>query len=137
MENSSTYTTLINKLDEFIRKYYKDSLIRGVLYSVGLVVGVFVVAALLESAGRFGTGVRTALFWAAVLSMLFVLVRFIVWPLVKMFRLGAVISHEEAAGIVGTHFTEVRDKLLNTLQLRDMAAHQPQQRRLAQEHRHR
>ncbi len=126
----SDYEHLISKLDAFIRKYYKDRLVRGVLYSVGLVIGVFLVAALLESFGRFGTGVRTALFWAATLTMLFVLGRFIAWPLVKMLRLGKVISHEEAAGIVGTHFAEVRDKLLNTLQLRDMAAQQPQQREL-------
>ena len=29
------------------------------------------------------------------------------------------LSHAEAASIIGTHFTEVSDKLLNTLQLKD------------------
>ena len=29
---------LISKLDAFIRKFYKDRLIRGVLYSVGLLM---------------------------------------------------------------------------------------------------
>ena len=126
----SDYEHLIAKLDAFIRKFYKDRLIRGVLYSVGLLVGVFLLAALLENLGHFGTGARTALFWAAVTSMAVIIGRFIAWPLVKLFRLGAVISHEEAARIVGTHFTEVRDKLLNTLQLRDMASARPQGRDL-------
>ena len=58
------YDHLIAKLDGFIRKFYKDRLIRGVLYSAGLLVGVFLLAALLENLGPFGTGVRTTMFWA-------------------------------------------------------------------------
>ncbi len=121
---------LISKLDAFIRKFYKDRLIRGVLYSVGLLVAFFLVAALLEFFGRFGTSVRTALFWGTLIAAALVVSRFIAIPLFKLFHLGSVISHEEAARIIGTHFGEVKDKLLNTLQLRDMAAAQPQQREL-------
>ena len=47
----SDYEHLIAKLDAFIRKFYKDRFIRGLLYSIGLVVGVFLLAALLESIG--------------------------------------------------------------------------------------
>lgn len=121
---------LIGKLDAFIRKYYKDRVIRGLLYSVGLLVGFFLVAALLEYVGRFGSGARTALFWGTVVGALIVVIRFIAIPLLKLFRMGSVISHEEAARIIGTHFAEVKDKLLNTLQLRGMAASNPQQREL-------
>ena len=60
------YDHLIAKLDGFIRKFYKDRLVRGVLYSVGLLVGVFLLAALLENLGHFGTIVRTTMFWASV-----------------------------------------------------------------------
>ena len=126
----SDYAHLIAKLDGFIRRYYTDRAIRGALYSVGLLVGMFLLAAGLEHLGHFGTGVRTALFWGTVASMAVIVVRFIALPLIKLFRLGPVISHAEAARIVGTHFSEVRDKLLNTLQLREMATAQPQQREL-------
>ncbi len=118
----SDYDLLIAKLDAFIRKYYKDRVIRGLLYSVGLVVGVFLLVTLLEYIGRFGILARTALFWGTMVTMLVILVRSVVLPLVKLFRLGPVIGHEEAAQIVGAHFGEVKDKLLNTLQLRGMAA---------------
>ena len=124
------YELLISKLDAFIRKYYKDRLIRGALYAIGLVVAVFLVAALLEYLGRFGTTARTLLFWASIAAMAAILGRFIAQPLFKLLRLGRVISHAEAARIVGVHFEEVRDKLLNTLQLQDMAASQPGQREL-------
>ena len=111
---------LIAKLDAFIRRYYQDQLIRGALYSLGLLVVVFLAVALLEYLGRFGTAARTAMFWGTVAIALFILVRFIAIPLVKLFRLGEVIGHKEAARIIGRHFGEVKDKLLNTLQLREM-----------------
>ncbi|MBL7951356.1 MAG: hypothetical protein JNM62_06515 [Flavobacteriales bacterium] len=121
---------LIAKLDAFIRKYYKDRVIRGMLYSVGLIIAFFLTAALLEYFGRFGTGTRTGLFWATLVATIAVVTRFIAVPMMKLFRLGTVISHEEAARIIGTHFGDVQDKLVNTLQLRGMAAAQPQQREL-------
>ena len=121
---------LITKLDAFIRKYYKDRVIRGALYSVGLLVAFFLLAALLESVGHFSVAARTVLFWSLLLTGVAVLIRFILLPLVKLFRLGAVISHAEAARIIGQHFVEVQDKLLNTLQLREMAASRPDQRAL-------
>lgn len=124
------YQLLIAKLDAFIRRYYKDQLIRGALYAVGLLVSLFLIAALLEHLGRFGTAIRTALFWSSLAAMGLILVRFVALPLVRLFRLGAVISHAEAARIVGAHFGEVRDKLLNTLQLRDQAESDPQRRAL-------
>lgn len=127
---ASDYELLIGKLDGFIRKYYKDRVIRGVLYSVGLLVIFFLLVALSEYFGRFGTGMRTVLFWLLVASSAVVVVRFIALPLLKLFRLGEVISHAEAARIVGAHFPEVQDKLLNTLQLRDQATENPERRAL-------
>jgi hypothetical protein len=127
---ASDYELLLAKLDGFIRKYYKDRLIRSGLYSVGFVALFYLTATLTEYFGRFGTGVRTMLFYALAVASLFMLIRLVAIPLVKLFRLGPVISHEQAATIVGDHFPQVRDKLLNTLQLRDLATQQPDQQAL-------
>lgn len=116
------YQLLISKLDGFIRKYYKDRLIRGALYSVGLLVSLFLAAALLEHLGRFGSLARTVLFWTAIAAMAYVIARFIAVPVVKLLRLGPVISHAQASQIIGAHFPEVKDKLLNTLQLSEQAS---------------
>ncbi|MBK7295157.1 MAG: hypothetical protein IPI91_00100 [Flavobacteriales bacterium] len=83
---------LIVKLDAFIRKYYKDRLIRGVIYSIGLLVLFFLIAAFLEHIGHFGTAMRTGLFWGSIAAATVVLARFVALPLVKLFRLGEVIS---------------------------------------------
>lgn len=127
---ASDYELLLTKLDGFIRKYYKDRVIRGALYSVGLLVLFFLAVSLGEYFGRFGTVARTVLFWAWATASAVVLFRFVAVPVVKLFRLGAVIGHAEAAVIVGDHFPQVKDKLLNTLQLRGQAGEDPGQRAL-------
>ena len=54
---------LIEKLDAFIRKYYKNQLIKGVLYTIGLLLVLFILMSVFEYFGYFGTTVRMLLFW--------------------------------------------------------------------------
>ena len=106
-------------LDRFIRKYYKNRMIKGIIYALALLLSLFLVMALLEHFDYFGTTVRAILFWCYLLASVCLLVYYVFVPLAKMFRLGKVISYEEAAKIIGRHFPEVQDKLLNLLQLQE------------------
>ncbi len=119
---ASNYDTLIQKLDEFTRKYYKNLIFKGLLYSTALILGFYLAVTILEYFGRFSTSVRSILFWTFIISSVFLLTRYVFIPLFKLLSIGKQISHEEAANIVGKHFSEVKDKLLNTLQLKEMAA---------------
>ena len=109
--------SIIESLDAFIRKYYKNLLIKGILYSVGLLVSMFLIAVVLEHFGYFGTLVRGVIFWVYVAAMVVILGWFVVRPLLKMHKFGNRISYDDAAQIIGEHFPEVSDKLLNLLQL--------------------
>lgn len=115
------YQILIDKLEEFIKKYYKNKMIRGLIYGLGLILGFYLLVIFLEYIGEFGTGMRTFLFWSFVLSAGFVIGKFILFPLFKLLNLGKTISHEQASKIIGDHFPKVKDKLLNTLQLKELA----------------
>ena len=48
--------------------------------------------------------------------------RFILYPLAKLFKLSKGIDYEQASKIIGEHFPEVNDKLLNILQLHKTAS---------------
>lgn len=115
---SGNYQILIGKLDEFIRKYYKNQLIRGSLYTFTALLGAWLVFTGLEYFARFSTTVRTVLFWSFIVAALASTWFFIITPLFRLYKLGKVISHEEAARIIGKHFSNVQDKLINTLQLK-------------------
>ena len=71
--------------------------------------------------GQCGVGLRTVLFYSWWVAFMSVTAVYILMPLSKLFRIGSVISDEAAAPIIGKHFQEVADKLLNTLQLQAKA----------------
>lgn len=127
MAQQNNYQLLIEKLDQFIRKYYINQLIRGGLYSIGLILFLFLVAAFLEHTFFFDTGMRKVLFFSFIGISTIALAFWVFNPLLHYFRLGTVISHEKAAQIVGNHFSNVKDKLLNVLQLKQQADQQEQQ----------
>ena len=118
--NASTdnYQLLLHKLDEFTRKFYINQLIRGFIYATTLLLTSFLVIDVLEYFSYFSSVVRTLLFFGFLTSAAFIIVRWIILPLLHYFRLGKIISSEAAAGIIGSHFREVQDRLLNVLQLR-------------------
>ncbi|MEI6900207.1 MAG: hypothetical protein WCL00_10030 [Bacteroidota bacterium] len=118
---SESYLTLIHKLDGFIRKYYRNRLIRGSLLFLALFLVSFLLVSFLEFLGHFGTIPRTVLFYLFIISNLFILGYFIVIPLLKLSKIGKIITHEQAAAIIGKHFSEIGDKLLNTLQLQQLS----------------
>lgn len=115
------YNVLIDNLDAFIRKYYANHLIKGVLYSIALLGSFFLIITLFESVAWFSTSVRSVLFYTYILAAVFILVKFIIIPLLKLYRIGSRITHEMAAEVVGRHFSEVKDTLLNTLQLHKLS----------------
>jgi len=117
----SNYDILIRKLDFFIRKYYKNLLIKGLLLSLGMVVTFFIAVNILEYFAWFNPIVRTCLFLLFILIISGITGYFIINPLLKLYRIGSIITHQHAAEIIGKHFAEVKDKLLNTLQLKDIS----------------
>lgn len=121
MNMRDNYQLLISKLDEFIRKYYVNQAIRGSLYATGLILALFLGLNFAENYFYFPPSVKTPLFWGFVATSVVALVVWVFMPLLHYFRLGHIISHEQAASIVGEHFTGVKDKLLNILQLRKQA----------------
>ena len=122
---TDNYNILITKLDEFIRKYYKNLLIRGAIYCLGAVLLFYIIIALLEYFGNFGIITRSAMFYAFILLNLSLIVYYFIIPLLQLNKIGKIISHEQAAEIIGKHFNDINDKLINTLQLKKLSEINP------------
>ena len=118
--SEQTTTPVIKQLDAFIRRYYKNQLIKGSIYTFVALLTLFLGIVLSEYFAYFPPVVRAAFFWGFIAVTLFAVVCYIVLPLLHMYRLGKVISYNQAAVIVGNHFPEIADKLLNYLQLSEM-----------------
>jgi hypothetical protein len=119
---TNSYNILVEKLNQFIRKYYKNLLLRGFIYSTGLLFLFFISVTLLEYYAHFNTAIRTTLFYTFLLTSCFILIKYILLPFLGLYRLGATLTYEQAAAIIGNHFSDVQDKLLNVLQLQQQSA---------------
>ncbi|MEX2483665.1 MAG: hypothetical protein WED10_03870 [Brumimicrobium sp.] len=120
-----TFDDLINQVDAFIRKYYKNLMIRGVLLFLVIFLSTFILVAGLEYIGRFNSFVRGLLFFSFVAINIYVLVKNFIIPLSKLYSFGKRIDRYQAAKIIGRFFPNVNDRLLNTLQLQNVAQNNP------------
>lgn len=118
-QNNQAYDELIGKLDSFIRKFYTNQLLRGSLLFVGLALAYFISALLLDYFFDYSALGRSVLFYSFIATLLVAAYFWIVTPMMKIYRLGKIISYAQASLIVGDHFQDVKDKILNTLQLFD------------------
>lgn len=118
---------LYAKLDEFIRKYYRNQLIRGSLITLAFLSAGFLAADLLEFAFRFDTPGRIVLFYSWLLLFLILAGYLVLNPVLKLWSIGKRLTYEQAADIIGRHFPEIADKLLNTLQLMNRPYEQDRQ----------
>lgn len=118
----SRYQELLSKLDAFTRKYYLNQILRGSIFTAVYVLILFLAVNLTEYYLFLPAALRKVLFYGFVGSSLLVLATFVLLPLMHYYKLGKIISHQKAAEIIGKHFAEVKDKLLNVLQLQRMAS---------------
>lgn len=117
----NNFSSLLQKLDEFIRKFYVNQIIRGVILFLSLSFVLFLSIIMLEYFGEFGSAVRTGLFFGFTLLLLGVFSFLIAIPLLKIVSIGKRISRDQASNIIGSHFADVSDKLSNVLQLQSLA----------------
>ena len=110
-------TAIYHKLETFIKKYYTNELIRGTIFFLGLGLLYFLFTLFIEYFLWLKPMGRTFLFWIFIVVEFYLLLRFILFPIFKLFKLQKGIDYQEASKIIGNHFREVSDKLTNFLQL--------------------
>ena len=115
---------LIDKLEEFINKYYRNLLIKGLLFFSASFTIFFIFFSFLEFLIRFESPFRSILFWLFIVINSIVFYKWIVIPLLGFYRIGKSLSHKEAARVIGLYFSDVQDKLLNILQLQEISQSQ-------------
>ena len=111
---------LIDKLEQFIRTYYKNIVIRASIFFVAIFSILFISLAVFEYFTYSNSVLRAVLLYGFIAVNLFIVCFFIARPILKIWGIGERLSYEEAARIIGKHFPEIDDKLLNALQLQKM-----------------
>ncbi|SHI67826.1 hypothetical protein SAMN04488096_103282 [Mesonia phycicola] len=113
----NNYQLIKHKLEAFIRKYYLNELVKGAILFFAIGFLYFLLTVSFEYFFWLNTLGRKILFWLFVGVEVALFGRFILYPLAKLFKISKGINYEQASKIIGNHFPEVNDKLLNILQL--------------------
>lgn len=115
----SNIKNIQQKLQQFIKKFYTNELIKGLILFLTLGLLYFIFTLFIEYFLWLPPAVRSVLFFTFIFVELGLLIKFIAIPIFKLFGFQKGITLHKASKIIGNHFPEVDDKLLNVLQLNE------------------
>lgn len=104
------------KIDAFRRRYYFNLLIRGLLLTITIATLYFLLIALLEYAFWFSSVLRFSVLLSFFFLVGYCVLRFLRKPLTYWVAKKG-INNEQSARIIGSLLPEVKDRLLNLIQL--------------------
>ncbi|MGR7812757.1 hypothetical protein [Lacinutrix undariae] len=115
----NNFKNIQDKLEQFIKRYYTNELLKGAIlfFTIGFLYLLFTL--IIEYVLWLTPLFRTLLFWIFIAVEVGLFAKFIALPLAKLFKLQHRIDYKDASKIIGEHFPQVSDKLLNVLQLKE------------------
>jgi hypothetical protein len=113
----SAYNNIVAKLEQFIKRFYTKQLIKGIFLFLTLGTLFWMAITYFEYVLWLNESWRLTLFIMFLLVELFLLYRYIAVPLLYLFKIRDGIDNRVASQLIGKHFPNVDDKLLNLLEL--------------------
>ncbi len=124
MKQTTAYNTLLQRIDEFKKRYFQNQLVKGSLFFIAIAGGLFLLANTVEFVGHLNSAGRGILLFGSLAVAVVSMGVFVVRPLLGLYGLNRPLSDSEAARQIGSFFPEIGDKLLNTLQLQAITSQQ-------------
>jgi len=104
------------KIKSFNQRYYLNLFIKGLILSLSILAGYFLLAAVLEHNLWLGSWVRLLLFLSFFIIVFYCTFRFLKEPL-QWWLIKKGLNEEQSAKLIGTSLPAVSDRLLNFIQL--------------------
>ena len=111
------------RLGRYKRKYYLNLIVKGSIYILSILLSAFLFLSLIEYQFHSNSVVRAILFFGYVVICIIVLYKWLFIHLYKFFVKQSQISDENAAQFIGDFYPDVKDKLLNLVQLKKLSSH--------------
>jgi hypothetical protein len=115
--NKGFYKEIISKLELLIKKEYLTLFLSGLLTTFIIVITVFTLFSLIELAANFKSIFRTILFFIFILASAGSVSFLVLMPLLKYFNVFKNRDYFYSANKIGKFFPEIKDDLLNAMQL--------------------
>ena len=115
---TNNFHIIKQKLEQFVKKYYLNELFKGIVLFIFFSFLYLFVLVLLEQFFWLSTTVREIIFYTSLIILFFFLFVFILLPFAAYLGFRQQLSDEKAAKLIGDFFPEIKDKLLNIIQLK-------------------
>ena len=115
----TNYSLILSKIHKFTQKFYLNELLKGAILFATIGLLYFFLTLFVEYFLWLKPIYRTFLFWIFILVEVSLIYKFILIPILRLFGLKNGINEQQASRIIGKHFLDIDDKLLNMLQLHD------------------
>jgi len=104
------------KILSFQKKYYLDLFIRGLILTLSIIIVYFLTAALVEHTLWLNQWLRLAIFISFFATCFFCVFKFLREP-ISWWVARKGLNEENSAKVIGRHMPDVKDRLLNLIQL--------------------
>lgn len=111
---------ILQKLEVFIKKYYTNKMIKGLLLVLLFFISFLLIFATLEYFGRFNKTVRAIFYFSYLFGNILIFSLYLVIPALKYFKIGKHLSYIDASKIIAKHFSNVNDKIQNLIELSEI-----------------
>ena len=115
--SSKYYNDVISKLESYCQKKYLLHVIIGLQIALIIAIAVFTVFSLFELISHLNSFLRTFVFYLTFAVIGGSIIYLLIIPVLRYFKLFRNESYFNVAGKIGEHFPEIKDDLLNTMQL--------------------
>lgn len=117
---TENFNILVHKLNIFRLKYYTFKLLKGVILTFFLLLALFTLFSLVEYFVYLSSEIRKILFFGFLIFGGLLTLQFIVIPLLKLLHILKPIDIKTSSVYIQKHFREIKDKLLNIIELAEI-----------------
>jgi len=114
---TESFNILVDKLKLFRRKFYIYKLAKGFLLTLLVSILLYTLLSVIEYFAYLPSPARTFIFYAGIVLLAVMVLQFVLVPFFQLIRVFRQLSDENINKIIVTYFPEIKDKLLNVLEL--------------------
>lgn len=122
MEKIDTaYSLISSQLEIFIRKFYLNLIIKGIIWFLAILFALFLLTSVTAYFAYLSVLARSLIFYLSLMLIASLFWQYIGRYLLSFLKLRKRIDHKTASRLIGEHFPDISDKLLNTIELHELA----------------
>lgn len=105
------------KISQFLKKYYKNKLLKGIIFFIILLTIISFLSLLIEYYNYLTSGAKISLLLIYSFVLLLAFISLLLFPILGYFGINRNITQKRVNDIIVQHFPEIKDQLWNIIEL--------------------